>query len=267
MENAVIVERDGSVATVVLNRPDRMNTINEVLLDGVLAALESLADDTDIRVVILTGAGRAFCAGGDLQGMAAGLAGGLKGPESKAGKVSALRRVMKTSELLHQMPKPTIASINGAAAGAGLSWALACDLRFCADTAVFNTAFATAGLSGDFGGTWFLPRLVGAGKAAELYLLAQKFNASEAARVGLVNRVFSSHRLSVEVRQVADRLCSLSPLALRAIKENLIDSATCSLAEQLDAEARRHITTGLTDDAKEAAAAFLEKRAPVFRGS
>lgn len=266
MDDVVLVERDGAVATVLLNRPDRMNTMSGPLLDEVLAALEDLADDDGTKAVILTGAGRAFCAGGDLQGMAVGQAGGLDGPATESGKVRALRQAMRTSQLLHEMPKPTIALINGAAAGAGLSWALACDLRYCADTAVFNTAFAAAGLSGDFGGTWFLPRVVGTTKAAELYLLAQKFGAGEAERIGLVNRSYPAEELAAEVRGVAERICELSPLAVRAIKANLVDSATASLADQLDTEARRHIATGLTEDAREAASAFLEKRRPAFRG-
>lgn len=266
MTDVVLIERDGPVATVVLNRPERLNTMSGELLEGVLGALEALADDGEVRAVVLTGTGRAFCAGGDLQGMAAGHAGGLEGPASRAGRVGALRRVMRTSQLLHEMPKPTIARINGACAGAGLSWACACDLRYCADTAVFNTAFATAGLSGDFGGTWFLPRIVGGAKAAELYLLAEKFDAAEAERIGLVSRSVPAAALDEEVRRVASRLAGLSPLALQAIKANLVDSATATLAGQLDREAQRHIASGFTEDAREAAAAFLEKRSPVFRG-
>lgn len=266
MADVVLVERDGPVATVVLNRPDQLNTMSSELLEAALAALESLADDPDVRVVVLTGVGRAFCAGGDLQGMAAGKTGGLGGPSTQAGKVGVLRQAMRTSQLLHEMPKPTIARINGACAGAGLAWACACDLRYCADTAVFNTAFATAGLSGDFGGTWFLPRIVGVAKATELYLLAEKFGAAEAERIGLVTRAVPAADLAGEVDRAASRLAGLSPIALRSIKANLVDSPTASLSEQLDREAGRHIAVGLTDDAREAAAAFLEKRAPVFHG-
>lgn len=254
------------MATITLNRPDRLNTMNGELLDATLKALENAADDPAVRVVILTGAGRAFCAGGDLQGMAAGEAGGISGPDSEAGRIGTLRQAMRTSQLLHEMPKATIAKINGACAGAGLAWACACDLRFCADTAVFNTAFITAGLSGDFGGTWTLPRIVGMGKATELYLMAEKFGAPEAAKIGLVTRSVPAEDLDAEVRRAAERLAGFAPIALASIKANLNDSPSVAFSEQLDREAGRHIHCGLTEDAQEAAAAFLEKRPAVFHG-
>jgi 2-(1,2-epoxy-1,2-dihydrophenyl)acetyl-CoA isomerase len=264
--DVVRYEVDGGVATVTLDRPDRLNTMNQHLLESVLAILEAAADDDSVRVVILTGAGRAFCAGGDLQAMAAGEAGGLAGGASTAGRIDTLRHAMRTSQLLREMPKATIAQINGACAGAGLAWASACDLRYCAESAVFNTAFITAGLSGDFGGTWTVPRIVGQAKAAELYLLAEKFGAAEAERIGLVTRSVPDGDLAGEVRKVASRLAGFAPLALAAVKANLNDSANSSFAAHLDREAERHIRCGLTEDAQEAAAAFLEKRAPVFHG-
>ena len=150
-----------------------------------MAALEQAAEDDAVRAVILTGTGRAFCAGGDLRGMAAG--GNGNRPKTTEGSIARLRGAMRTSQLMHGMGKVTFAAINGACAGAGLAWACACDIRYAADNAVFNTAFMTAGLSGDFGGTWSLSRIVGPAKARELYLLAEKFDATEAARIGLVS--------------------------------------------------------------------------------
>lgn len=266
VSDVVRCEVDGGIATITLNRPDQLNTMTDELLKRALATLEEVADDDRVRVVVITGAGRAFCVGGDLQGMAAGEAGGISGGTSLEGRIGTLRQAMRSSQLLREMPKVTIAQINGACAGAGLAWACACDLRYCAASAVFNTAFMTAGLSGDFGGTWTLPRIVGLAKATELYVLAEKFGATEAERIGLVTRSLPANELVGEVRRVATRLAGFAPLTLAAVKANLLDSPRASFAEQLDREASRHIRCGLTEDAQEAAAAFLEKRPPVFHG-
>jgi 2-(1,2-epoxy-1,2-dihydrophenyl)acetyl-CoA isomerase len=182
-------------------------------------------------------------------------------------RVAALRLATRTSELLHEMPKVTIAAINGACAGAGLAWACAADLRFCAESARFNTAFVNAGLSGDFGGTWTLPRIVGAAKARELYLLAEKFTAEDAERMGLVTRRLPDDQLIPEVHRVAARLAAMAPLALRQVKANLNDAARLPLDQLLDREGERMLRLGATDDAREAAAAFLEKRPPRFTGA
>jgi 2-(1,2-epoxy-1,2-dihydrophenyl)acetyl-CoA isomerase len=239
--------------------------MSEQMLELMAAALQSAAEDAAVRVVVVTGAGRAFCAGGDLTRFAAGSNSlGIEGGTQRA--VDRLRQAMRTSQLLHEMPKVTIAAINGACAGAGLSWACAMDLRFCAESARFNTAFMTAGLSGDFGGTWTLPRIVGPAKARELYLLAEKFDAGEAARIGLVTRVLPDGELMPEVQRVAGRLAGFAPLTVRAIKANLNDALRLSFTEQLDREAERHVGISQTDDAREAAAAFLEKRTPAFLG-
>jgi 2-(1,2-epoxy-1,2-dihydrophenyl)acetyl-CoA isomerase len=217
-------------------------------------------------VVIMTGNGRAFCAGGDLEAMAGGDVPGIEGGSAVDARIAQLRHAMRTSQLLRDMPKVTIAAINGACAGAGLAWACAADLRYCAQSAVFNTAFMTAGLSGDFGGTWTLPRIVGPAKARELYLLAEKFRAAEAEEIGLVSRMVPDGELMGEVRRVAERIAGFAPLTMRAIKANLNDAVALSFAEMLDREADRHIRCGLTEDAREAAMAFLEKRPPRFVG-
>lgn len=261
-----IYEVAGAVATVTLNRPDQMNTMSEGLLAAVLEGLEAAAADAAVRVVVLTGSGRAFCAGGDLSRFAAGTGRAVAGSQDHDERVAGLRQVTRTSELLHHMPKVTIAAINGACAGAGLAWACAADLRYCADTARFNTAFVNAGLSGDFGGTWTLPRIVGPAKARELYLLAEKFGADEAERIGLVTRRLPGADLMAEVQRVAQRLASLAPLALREVKANLNDAESLSLGALLDRESDRMIRLGGTADAREAAAAFLEKRQPHFEG-
>jgi 2-(1,2-epoxy-1,2-dihydrophenyl)acetyl-CoA isomerase len=267
MSEVVLYEVDEGIATIALNRPERMNTMNNELLAGALEALESAASDPAVRAVIMTGTGRAFCAGGDLQGMAAGSGGSGTGRRTSVETaVGDLRSRMRTSQLLREMPKVTFAAINGACAGAGLAWACAADIRYCSDTAVFNTAFMTAGLSGDFGGTWTLPRIVGPAKARELYLMAEKFGADEAARLGLVSAVLAPEDLMEFTRERARRVAGFAPLTLASIKANLNDSADLSFAAMLDREAGRHIRAGLTEDAREAAAAFLEKRPPVFKG-
>jgi len=266
MTDTVLYDVDGAIATVTLNRPDRMNTMNADLLDSALDSLQRAADDDRVRVVIMTGNGRAFCAGGDLEAMAAGDVPGVDGSQAVQARIAMLRNAMRTSQLLHDMPKVTIAAINGACAGAGLAWACAADLRYCAESAVFNTAFMTAGLSGDFGGTWTLSRIVGPARARELYLLAEKFRAAEAERIGLVSRAVPDGELMGEVRRVAERVAGFAPLTMRAIKANLNDAQTVGFAEMLDREADRHIRCGLTDDAREAATAFLEKRPPRFVG-
>lgn len=252
------------IATITLNRPEALNTMGGELVPGTASALAKAQADDSVRAVILTGAGRAFCAGGDLRGMRDhGEFAAQRTPEAAAAR---LREHMRTSEMLRSMPKATIAAINGACAGAGLAWACACDIRYCAESAKFNTAFMTAGLSGDFGGTWTLPRIVGPAKARELYLLAEKFDAAEALRIGLVSAVVPDDYLMPFVRERAVRLAGFAPLTLKAIKQNLNDSPDLDFAQQLDREAERHVRCAYTEDAREAARAFLEKRPPVFQG-
>ncbi len=173
---------------------------------------------------------------------------------------------MRTSELLHDTPKVTIAAINGPCAGAGLAWACACDLRYASANAVFNTAFLAAAMPGDFGGTWTLPRIVGNAKARELDLLAERFDADEALRIGLVSAVLSHDELLPRVRQVGEGIAGFAPLALRRVKENLNDAERLSLHEHLEAEAGRHAFCCATRDAREAAEPFVHKRAPAFLG-
>lgn len=269
MTDTVIYAVEGGVATITLNRPEQLNTMSPQLLADAMAAMEEAASDDAVRAVILTGAGRGFCAGGDLGNMAA--KGGIGG-DAPSGKrpveadIANLRSNMRTSQLLRDMPKVTFAAINGPCAGAGLAWACASDIRYCSESAVFNTAFMTAGLSGDFGGSWTLPRIVGAGKARELYLLAEKFRAAEALHIGLVSAVLPDDQLLDHVREKAARAAGFAPLTLRAIKANLNDSLSVDFPTQLDREAERHVRSGRTEDAREAAKAFLEKRPGVFKG-
>lgn len=254
---------DDGIALVTLNRPERLNTMTGDLLLEARDVFTAVAENPLVRVMILTGAGRGFCAGGDLSvGAGGAVIGDLVG-EAAAG---LLRDFMETSLLLHTMPAVTIAAINGACAGAGLSWACAADLRFSSDKARYNAAFRDAGLSGDFGGTWSLPRIIGAGRAREKYLLSQPFDSAEALHIGLVSGVFPGEKLMDEVMDVARRLSHSAPVALQLIKQNLVDSETSTFAEALDFEAVRHSFCTGTRDAAEAAKAFIAKRQPVFSG-
>ncbi|MDX1375704.1 MAG: enoyl-CoA hydratase [Burkholderiales bacterium] len=263
MSQTVLYATDGPVATVTLNRPERLNAMNRELMSAAVEALEKAASDPAIRVLILTGAGKGFCAGGDLAGFAGGE---FKQPQPIEQRIAELRRSMRPSQILRESDMISIAAINGACAGAGFSWALACDLRYAAASAKFSTAFLNAGLSGDFGGTWSLTHIVGTAKARELYLLAERFDAAEAARAGVVSKVLPDAELMDQVRAVARRLAESAPIALREIKRNLNDALRLSFPEALDREAERHSRCGTTEDNTEAAKAFLEKRKPVFKG-
>jgi 2-(1,2-epoxy-1,2-dihydrophenyl)acetyl-CoA isomerase len=255
---------DGGVAVLTMNRPDAMNALSSNMMDGLLTSLARAAENPDIGCVVLTGAGqRAFCAGGDVKAMAAG--GRMQGASQET-KVQDLRARMRVSEMLHDMPKPTIAMVNGVAAGAGLSLALACDMRFVGKGARMTTAFAKVGFSGDFGSHFFLHKLVGTGKARELYFTAEILGADKIEKLGLANRVVDDDKLEAETLAFARGLASGPRVAWWHVKHNMKVAEEGTLAAALDSEAQRMIRTGETEDHKEAARAFVEKRAPVFKG-
>lgn len=268
----VRASRSGNVVRITINNAARMNTMNGHVLAGVAQALQMCADDSTVAVVLLTGAGeRAFCAGGDLQGGGAsagmrGVIGPDKPPPTSAGAVHTLRQAMVSSQLLRDSHFVSIAAVNGACAGAGLSWAAACDLRMASENALFRAGFLTAGLSGDFGGTWTLPRIVGAAKAREMYLLNEKVRSAEALRIGLVSKVFPAAEFQAAVDKAAQMLASAPPLALKRIKANFNDADRFSFAEHLDLEAERHTRCGYHPDAAEAGNSFIAKKTPSFLG-
>ena len=250
------------VAVLTLNRPERRNALSRTLLEALARTLGEVEADDGVACVVLTGAGGAFCAGGDVKDMAAA---------DDALPFDTLvqrqrRNHHETAGRLHRMPKPTIAALPGAAAGAGLSLALACDLRYASEDAFLTTAFARVGFAGDYGGTWFLTQLVGTAKARELYFFSERIGAAQALSLGLVNAVVPADRLEDEVRERASRLAAGPRLAHRYMKENLNRALTGPLEDALDLEATHHLHTGTTEDHREAAIAFVEKREPVFRG-
>src|SRR6516225_5086079 len=261
MEQHLLEAVSDGVATLTLNRPEWLNALSASIMEGLLEALPRLARDSVVGAIVLTGAGRAFCAGGDVKSMAEGRA-----ERSMEDAVIHLRGRMEVSRLLHEIPKPTIAMVNGPAAGAGLSLALACDLSIAAQSARLVTAFANIGFSGDFGGSYFLSKLVGSGKARELYYLAEPLDAAQALALGVVNRVVADADLPASAIQLAQKLARGPRIALALMKQNFNAAETGTLAQLLDLEARGQIETGRTDDHKEAARAFVEKRAPIFAG-
>jgi 2-(1,2-epoxy-1,2-dihydrophenyl)acetyl-CoA isomerase len=257
---------EGGIATLTMNRPEARNALSAAMFDGLSEALPRLAKDASVRLVVLTGAGAAFCSGGDVKGFARRAAGDGSGGASFDDKVTDLRDRMEVSRWLHEMPKPTLAVIPGPAAGAGLSLALACDMRIAADDAKLTTAFAKIGLSGDFGGSYFLNHLVGAAKAREMYFTGQVLRGDEAQRIGLVNRAVPAAQLAAAAAAWAAELAALPTVAVGYMKRNLNTGLRGSLSDVLDAEAVHMIRTFETTDHKGAAAAFVEKRAPSFQG-
>jgi 2-(1,2-epoxy-1,2-dihydrophenyl)acetyl-CoA isomerase len=262
----LLAELEAGVLTLTLNRPQARNAMSGPMNQALGERLAAAELDPEVRCVILTGAGPGFCAGGDVKGMADRNAAG--GREVSIDEAIASQRVNQraTAGRLFKMPKPTIAALPGAAAGAGLSLALACDLRIMASSAFLTTAFAKVGLAGDYGGTYFLTQLVGAAKARELYFLSERVSAEDALRLGLANWVVPPEELAAKAREVALRLAAGPAVCFRYMKENLNRAMGGEVDECLDLEATHHVHSASTADHREAAKAFVEKREPAFQG-
>jgi 2-(1,2-epoxy-1,2-dihydrophenyl)acetyl-CoA isomerase len=253
---AVRVERDGAVATVVLNRPQAMNAVTRASRRELIARLRELSRDASVRAVVLTGEGRAFCAGQDLR---------------EEGALDDVANVVRDTyapviSQLQDMPKPTIASINGAAAGAGLSFALACDLRVMSSAAVLMMAFSNIGLVPDSGGSWFLARTVGYSRALELAVTGRRIGADEALSLGLVGQVVDAEALRPTVAGLAATLAARPTQAIAWTKKLLREALTGTLAETMESEAQLQAAAVRSHDHAEGVAAFLEKREPTFEG-
>ena len=251
----IIYEVKENLATITLNRPDSLNGIVNQMMRELYECLQVVAADPAIRVLLFTGAGKCFCPGVDLKVSTSGIKQEVNRKE-----------YFHITTLLHEMPKVTIAGINGACAGAGFGWACACDLRYATARASFNSAFLGVAISGDMGGPWLLPRIVGAGKARELYFMSQKFKADEAERIGLVNKVFADDVFRDEVRAIAQKLSKSAPLAISEMKKNFVNAEGMPLREYIELETERHSRTGSSEDTKEAFKAFVEKRDAVYHG-
>ncbi|MGE0152170.1 MAG: enoyl-CoA hydratase [Reyranellaceae bacterium] len=261
MTQELLSRKDKGVLMLTMNRPDAMNALTPVMMQAQLDALGAAASDPEVGCVVMAGAGRAFCAGGDVKSMASGERRG-----SLEERAHDLRRRMEVSRLLHEMPKPTIAMVNGVAAGAGMSIALACDMRVVAQSARMTTAFAKVGFSGDFAGHYFLHRLIGTAKARELYFTAEILDSAKIEALGLANRVVPDDQLEAETMKLATQLANGPRVAWGYMKRNMKAAEEGTLGEVMDLEAFGMMRCADTEDHKEAAKAFVEKRQPVFKG-
>jgi 2-(1,2-epoxy-1,2-dihydrophenyl)acetyl-CoA isomerase len=269
MTDHLLEDVSAGVATLTMNRPQARNAMSGEMMSALHEALPRLAADKKVRCVVLTGAGGAFCAGGDVKGFASQAGeggGGERGGFDLEGRTLGLRTGMELSRLLHEMPKPTLAAIPGPAAGAGFSLALACDLRIALDTAKLTTAFSKVGLSGDYGGSFFLPYIVGQARARELYFSAKVVSGREALDMGLVSRIADAAEFDEAVGAFAAELAALPTIAVGYMKQNLNAAYGGSLSDTFDREALHMVRCFMTDDHKGAARAFVEKRAPEFNG-
>jgi 2-(1,2-epoxy-1,2-dihydrophenyl)acetyl-CoA isomerase len=251
---------EDGVATLTLNRPEALNALSMEIRHGLLDALDRFADDSAVRCIVITGAGRAFCSGGDVKSM---------GTRAAAGYEARARGIQFSNSIpmaMRKHPKVIIAMVNGVAAGAGMSLSLAADMRVAGESARFTTAFLKIGLSGDWGGTWTLTRLVGTAKARELYFLPDLISAAEALAFGIVNKVAPDNQLREVTMEMARRIADMPSVAVAGMKRNLFAAETESFATVLDLEAFNQARCSQTEDHREAVAAFKEKRRPVFKG-
>lgn len=262
MNDMVLQKLEGGLLTITMNRPERKNALNPEMVAGLVEAARRAADDPEVRAVLFKGAGGSFCVGGDVKSMAAGRA-----PLPFEVKMANLRRGMEVSRILHQMPKPVVAQLDGAAAGAGLSMALSCDLRVASESCKITTAFAKVGFSGDYGGTYFLTQLLGSARARELYLTSPVLTSKEAHAIGMVTKVVPDAEIDAAAHELALSLAQGPSIALGYIKRNINNAEHLPLEDCFDGEAIHHTRCSDTEDHKEAAKAFVEKRKPAFRGA
>lgn len=260
--SVLLEEQVDGLLTLTLNRPERRNALNGELSERLTEAVARAARDASVRAVLIRGSGGTFCVGGDVKAMADG----AERDATFEQRVQALRRRTETVRLLHEMPKPTVALIEGAAAGAGLSIALACDFRIAGERAKITTAFAKVGLSGDYGGTYLLTKLLGSAKARDLYINSPTLSGLEARDLGLIHRVADDAEVADAASQWASKLASGPTITFGYMKQAINLAEGAPFAAVLDLEATNHIRCTSTHDHKEAASAFVQKRSPVFGG-
>ena len=262
----LLLEQGDGIAVLTMNRPEARNAMSGEMNEAMQRILAEVEVDPEIRCVVLTGAGKGFCAGGDVKGMASS-GDGTVGQNTIDAAIHRQRVHQRaTSGKLFKMPKPTIAALPGAAAGAGLSYALACDLRVMSKAAIMTTAFARVGFSGDYGGSYFMTQLIGSAKARELYMLSDRVSAEEALDLGLANWICEPEELMDKTMEIANRLAIGPAVAYRYMKENLNRAMNGEVDDCLDLEATHHIHCGQTEDHRNATKAFVEKKEPIFKG-
>jgi 2-(1,2-epoxy-1,2-dihydrophenyl)acetyl-CoA isomerase len=263
----LLADLQDGVLTLTLNRPEARNAMSGDMTAALSTQLAEAELNTDVRCVVLTGAGKGFCAGGDVKGMAASGDGTVGNNTIDAAIHRQRVNQRATAGRLYNMPKPTIAALPGAAAGAGLSLALACDMRVMASNAIMTTAFARVGFSGDYGGTFFMSQLIGTAKARQLYFLSERLSAEQALDLGLTNWVCEADELATKTQEIADQLAAGPAVAFRYMKENFARAMSSGdVNDCLDLEATHHVHCGQTEDHRNATKAFVEKREPVFNG-
>lgn len=259
--STILTHNEDGILLVSINRPERMNALDDDAFDMLEEIFSATALEASVGAVVLTGIGKAFCAGGDVKGMAS------RGPQSFEQKEQRLRRKQRLPLLIRKCPKVVIAAMNGVAVGAGMSLALACDLRIAARSASLVTGFRDVALSGDLGASWLLTSLVGTGKARELMLLGGRINAETAREIGLVTAVCEDEALMMEARAIASQISEGPRLALCYMKQNLMAAEELAMMAALDQEASNQARVSASDDHEEAKNAFMQRRKPVFRGS
>jgi 2-(1,2-epoxy-1,2-dihydrophenyl)acetyl-CoA isomerase len=260
-ESTVQQEKSGSVLTLRLNRPDKLNALTAPMCRELLHALLDAADDKSVRAIVLTGTGKGFCAGGDLDV--------IRDARNRKAVKEVEELLIAGKEIclaMATMPKLVVAAVNGAAAGGGMSLALACDLRIASENATFSQGFAQLGLYPDFGATYFLPRLIGLSRASELFYTGETLSAKEACQIGVVYQVFPPDKFEEETRKLAEHLAAGPPLATRDVKRTMIGDKKREMEDALDEEIRLQSHCFTTEDCAEGLAAFFEKRKPNFRG-
>jgi enoyl-CoA hydratase/carnithine racemase len=258
-DSLVLESKQDGIATLTLNRPDKLNAINKDLAVALNESLGRLTTDKSIYIVIITGAGRAFCSGGDL-----GVIGEGRKNNDTTELEPLLRAGMHSVLKIRSMAQPVIAAVNGAAAGAGMNIALAADIRIASESATFGQNFIKVGLFPDYGGTYFLPRLVGPAKAAEMFYTGEMIDAKEALRLGIVNRVVSAGQFESETRKLAQQIAAAPSVSIRAMKNALFGSHKLELEKALDDEVEQQLKCFKSPDCREGINAFLEKRPPKF---
>ena len=261
-ENSILLARAGGIATLTLNRPESLNSLDLAMMDALITNAVALSGDDSVRCIVIRGAGRHFMAGGDIRTFAANLAAPPAQRREEFARI--VQRVHTAIETIYRMPHPVVAAVHGAVAGFGLSLMCACDLAVAAESSYFTSAYRHIGLTPDGGATFALPRIVGLKKAMEIVLLGERFGADEALRLGLINRVVPEAELAAAVEKLAAALASAPALALRNGKRLINQSLTTSLSMQLDAEAKSFGACSATPDFVEGITAFLDKRTPRF---